>query len=245
MLPDHWEDCLNGLSEAGFITRCPRLPTCGDSRPPKATFQDDVDAVRSAAFDLATAGHPILILAHSWGGHVASEAIREDLYAKNMSSGDSPQKGTIHLMYLSAWLLEVGQSPAQAFFESGLPTPSKMDLGMNEDGSAWVKNPLEALYNDVEIERAEELAKKDVMYHWPEIRVKGTHAAWKDIPTTFVHCTQDASMSLGLQKDMVQNAIESGGSTDITTESCDSGHCPFISMPSEVIRIVEKVWRRY
>ena len=167
MLPDHWGECLEGLSEAGFITRCPCLPTCGDSRPPKATFQDNVNVVRKIALELAPAGHAIIVLAHSWGGHVASEAIREDLYAKNMPGGDSPRKGVVHLIYLSAWLPDAGKSPAEAFSEvtTGTERPTKTDMGIDEDGSAWLKNPVEALYNDIEVERAEQLSKKIVMSH--------------------------------------------------------------------------------
>ena len=71
---------MNDLSAAGFIPSCPRLPTCGDARPPKATVQDDVTVVRNAAMELLKAGHPIIVLAHSYGGIVASEAICEDLY---------------------------------------------------------------------------------------------------------------------------------------------------------------------
>jgi hypothetical protein len=39
----------------------------------------------------------------------------------------------------------------------------------------------------------------------------------------------------------VKDAIENGAAT-LVTDTYDSGHCPFLSMPVEVIGIVEKGW---
>lgn len=240
VLPDSWTECIECLSKAGFTTRCPRLPTCGDSRPPKATIQDDIDAVRSVARELVDAGYPIIVIAHSWGGLVMSEAIREDLYAKQLSDGGPPGAGVVHLIYLSAWLLLPGKSPADAYRGDGYP--SKMNVGFNEDGTAWLKNAPEALYNDMEAERATELANKTVTFNWAEVQVKAYGNPWRDIPTTFVHCTQDQAIEPGHQKHLVREAIEIGGAKTIRTETCDSGHSAFAGKPSDVVRIVEKVW---
>jgi alpha-beta hydrolase superfamily lysophospholipase len=62
-----------------------------------------VAAVRKVAQELIDTGHSILVLAHSYGGMVASKAITQDLYA---SSGN----GVVSLIYLSAWLLQPGDS---------------------------------------------------------------------------------------------------------------------------------------
>lgn len=64
------------------------------------TVEDDAVAVRNAAMELMDNGHPIIVLAHSYGGIVVAEAIGEDLFAK-LPSGP----GVVHLIHLSAWLI--------------------------------------------------------------------------------------------------------------------------------------------
>jgi len=239
-LPESWTPFTDVLSGAGFLVRCPRLPTCGDVRPPKATLQDDVTAVRSVATQLANSGHPIIILAHSYGGIVASEAICEDLYAKQPSSPDATRGGVVHLIYLCAFLVQPGDSLGDIQGKYGMQT--KVDLGFNEDGTVWAKNAPDSFYNDMETGRAQELAKKNVTSNWSVVSSKVSHAPWEDVPTTYVHCAKDMAILLGLQKSMVKDAVESGGAADLSTVTCDSGHCPFLSMPAEVVGIVEKVW---
>jgi alpha-beta hydrolase superfamily lysophospholipase len=85
-LPETWQPFMDRLKASGFEVRCPRLPTCGDKRPPTATLADDVAAVQTAGRELQSAGHPIIVLAHSFGGLVATEAITKDLRARNLAT---------------------------------------------------------------------------------------------------------------------------------------------------------------
>lgn len=62
-LPPAWSPFLSSLRAAGFESECPRLPTCADDRPPTKTIHDDVQAIRAAATQLASAGKKIIVLA--------------------------------------------------------------------------------------------------------------------------------------------------------------------------------------
>ena len=233
-LPEAWTSFINDLSAARFVARCPRLPTCGDVRPPKATLQDDVTAVRNAAVELVDAGHPIIVLAHSYGGIVASEAVTEDLYAKHPSG-----PGVVHLVYLSAWLVLPGHSLSDVLEKYGWQ--SKADAGFNEDGTVEVKNTPDSFYNDIEAGRAQELTKKNVTHNSSTFPYKVSHAPWKQLSATYVHSARDMAIFLDLQKNMVKDATENGAA-DLVTVTCNSGHCPFLSMPTEVIQVVEQAW---
>lgn len=235
-LPEAYAPFLEQLSKAGFVVRCPRLPTNGDVRPPKATLQDDVAAVCAAASDLAYAGHPIVVLAHSYGGLVASQAITEDLYAKQGAAG------VVRLIYLSAWMIQPGTSLTQLFEKHGFQ--SKLDIAMNEDGMALLKNGVEALYHDIDRESAEDLSKKLVTHNFSVLSTTIIHTPWMDLPTLFVYCTRDLALSLDLQKIMVKNAVESGAA-QLNVCSLESSHSPFWSMPAAVVRIVTDVWSSY
>ena len=233
-LPDAWKHFRDDLTEAGFVSSCPRLPTCGDVRPPKATVEDDVKAVRDAATELVKAGHPIIVLAHSYGGIVASDAISADLYAKDPSS-----PGVVHLIYLAAMLFLPGNSLGDVLGKYGFL--SKADMGINEDGTVQIKNTPDSFYNDVEPDHAKELSESNVTHNSSTMTYKVSHAPWKALPTTYIYCAKDMAFFFELQQAMVKDAMENGAA-DLGTVTCDTGHCAFLTAPAEVIRIVENAW---
>lgn len=229
-LPSSWPPIINDFTNSQYTVRCPRLPTCGDERPPKASLADDVAAVRTAANELIDAGHNILVLAHSYGGIVACEAITEDLYASTNRSG------IISLVFLSAWLIQPGNKFEDVFKKYGVQ--SEVDLGNNEDGTFFAKNAPASFYNDIDPVEAHELAKANVTHNLFAVSGAITHAPWKDLSTMYVFCSRDLAIMLPLQRSMVQDAVDAGGKSGLVTEEIDSGHCPFLSMPEEVIRVV-------
>ena len=235
-LPATYAPFLDLVSKAGFVVRCPHLTTNGDAIPPKATLQDDVTTVQAVLTELAGDGYQIIVLAHSYGGLVASEAITADLYAEHEKAG------VVRLIYLSAWMIQPDTTLVQTLDKHGFPT--KIELDMNEHGMAFPKNPLEAFYHDVDEERAESLAKKLVTHNFNEISKTIHHAPWKDLPTFFVYCTEDLALGLELQKTMVRDAVESGA-VEFHVRELESSHSPFWSMPAAVVAIVEEVWKLY
>ncbi|KAJ5660336.1 hypothetical protein N7507_006787 [Penicillium longicatenatum] len=233
-LPAGWEDFGQRLTQAGFIVRCPRLPSCGDTRPPTAFLEQDVIAVRAAAQELISSGHAVIVLAHSYGGIVASEAITQDLYARGRG------KGIAHLIYLSAWLVQQGNSLSDVIAKYGFQ--SKVDIGFNEDGTIIARNAPKAFYNDIDVGRAKELTSTwNVTHNRLAARGQVTGAPWKDLPTTYIYCSQDLAIMLPLQESMVQDAFNAKGTSEIVTETIDAGHCPFLSKPEEVLQIVHRV----
>lgn len=230
-LPGAYEPFCNRLRAAGLTVRCPRLPSCGDSQPPTALLQDDLAAVRTAASELISTNHKILVLAHSYGGIVASAAITPDLYS---SSTNGP--GVSALLYLAAWLLLPGQCLDDIIAKHGMQ--SEVDLGTLGDGMMFPKNAPESFYNDIERDEAEELAKANVTHNWMAAVDKMSHAPWRDLPTTYVFCEEDKALLPGLQRAMVDGAVEAGGA-GIETVTIQTGHCPFLSRPEVVQELVE------
>lgn len=228
-LPAAWDNFGDQLRQAGFVVRCPRLPSCGDKRPPTATMNDDIIAVHGAAQELVDANHSILVLAHSYGGMVAAEAISPDLYATN-------GKGAVGLILLSAWLVQPGNTLTDVIGKYGFQC--KVDLGDNGDGTFFAKNAPESFYNDVESTEANDLATNNVTHNLFAASGKVSGAPWKDLPTTYIHCAQDMAIMLPLQQSMVQDAVNMGGK--LITKTIDSGHCPFLSQPETLLGIVEE-----
>ncbi|KAJ5609157.1 hypothetical protein N7528_009724 [Penicillium herquei] len=234
-LPAAYESFSNRLTEAGLAVRCPRLPSCGDTIPPTALLEHDINAVQEAAKELIATNRKIIVLAHSYGGIVASAAITSDLYSVNGSSG------VVSLIYLAAWLLVPGQGLDDVIAKHGMQ--SKVDLGTHGDGVMFPKNAADSFFNDLDRAEAEELAKGNVTHNWMAATGKMTHAPWMDLPMIYVFCSQDLALLPPLQQAMLQGAVDFGDGTDggagIVTETIDSGHCPFLSKPEEVQRVIE------
>ena len=109
------------LESLGYPTIHPPLPTCSSTDSPdfpKLTLVDDALAVRLELTRLIEyEGKPVMVVMHSYGGLVGSEAIPAELshasrHAKNLPGG------VIHLFHVAAFLLEEGQSVLSAFGES-------------------------------------------------------------------------------------------------------------------------------
>lgn len=236
-LPQAWQPFLDKLTAAGFEVRCPRLPTCGDKRPPTATLADDVAVLQAAAKDLRAAGHPIITLAHSFGGVVATEAITQDLHASGSQDRSTP--GVIRMIYLCAYVPLPGQSLGDIFAKYGFLCDVKLQV--NEDGTACAQNAAEAWYNDLPKNEAAAYAAQNVTHNFGLIGdTKVTDVPWKHVKSTYVYCDRDLAVHKPLQEGMVQDAIEAGGKWETVT--LDAGHCPFLSVPDQVVDVVKKVW---
>lgn len=238
--PGVYSSFLSALSQAGFIARCPHLPTSFDEHSPKGCLEDDIAAVRKAIIELAQDGHTIIVLAHSWGGFIASEAISPNMYFPAASTSKS-EGGIVHLIYLSAWMLEPGTSVMDQFAKSSVP--HKMLIEFDEDGTARVSNVAECWYNDIDSpgERQRQAAKH-VRHNLVEARRKATTTPWKDVPTTFVYCERDMALALVAQAEMVDATMKVVPAKRFTEMRLDCGHFPFCSMPDEVVRVVQDVW---
>ena len=111
---------------------------------------------------------------------------------------------------------------------------------MNDDGTAVAKNAQDAFYNDVvPRSRAEELAQANVTHNIMVVGGDVEGVPWMDVESTYVVCEKDEALLGQLQRNMVKDAQDAGGKVQV--ETLQSGHCPFLSQPDEVVRIVEKV----
>jgi Alpha/beta hydrolase family len=120
-IPLVYSKLVKGLQSNGYSVVSPALPSCtGTDAPdfPSRTLVDDAMAVRRELERLIKVeSKKVVVVMHSYGGLVGSEAIPEDLsYSRRQSQGQSG--GVIHLYYYSAFILPKGQSVMSTFGES-------------------------------------------------------------------------------------------------------------------------------
>ena len=226
------------LAEAGFETSCPQLPSCGDTRPKheKASFTEDATAVYTAAKELILKGSKVIILAHSYGGIVACNAITKDIYA---SSSPEDTTRVCHMIFLTAFIPLPGYGIADLQKKYG--HQSEAQVSFDDDGTIRFMNASRVFYNNLEdAEQVRALSEKATTQN--QIAAAGTvnaDPAWKSVPSTYIYCLRDLDIFLFMQKSMVKDALDAGGM--IQTVEVDAGHCSFFSKPDELIRIINGI----
>ena len=116
-----YDKLIGGLVARGYHTVHPELPSCSNTDStdfPKLSLVDDALAIRTELTRLIEyEGKTVVVVMHSYGGLVGSEATTEELsFAKRQALG--LPGGVVHLFLYSAFLLNEGQSVLSAFGES-------------------------------------------------------------------------------------------------------------------------------
>jgi pimeloyl-ACP methyl ester carboxylesterase len=159
---------------------------------PLTSLADDANATRRI---IALQDGPVILVGHSWGGAVISEA------------GDDPK--VVGLVYVAAWMPEIGKSANQTS-EPFDPTPVLKEIKVDAQHFASLSE--EGVINDFAnglpmAERRLVLAVQGQTYG-PMFDEKLTHAAWKSKPSWHVISMNDRTLSPAMEED---DAKRSGG----------------------------------
>ncbi|MCU8594901.1 alpha/beta hydrolase [Streptomyces sp. A13(2022)] len=212
-----WHRAAAALRERGIGSVAPALPSCGEGDRPAGPrgpgLPEDVAAVRAAASE---GDEPTVIVAHSYGGIVAAEA----------AVGAEPVR---HLVLVSSYLPEPGESLST--FGTDTPPPF---LHFDPDGGTFGARPEQFTETFVQD------CPPDVARHAATLLVRQTlavtqqpvrAAAWHDLPTTYVVCTEDRGTPAAAQREFSRRADE--------VIEVKAGHHPFLSQPQTVADVVE------
>jgi len=182
---------------------------------PLSSLEDDVAATRLA---LDKQDGPAVLVGHSWGGVVITQA------------GDHPKVAA--LVYVAAFQPDQGES-ALTWFQKAQPAPENGVLPPDDKGIVYYdKNKFHAGFC-ADIPKAE----ADFMYASQgafAARAFGTpvsHAAWRDKPTYAIVATDDKSINPELERSMYKR------SNSKVTEIKGS-HVVFMSQPEAVSKVI-------
>ncbi len=207
-----WHRMTGLLQERGVASVAPGLPSCGEAGVPGGAggpgLAEDVAAVRRVLQD---GDEPTIVVAHSYGGIVTAEA------AAGVGS-------VRHLLLVSSYLAEVGQSLAE--FGDGTPAPFlDVDLDAGTFGvrpELLVDTFLQDCDADVQAQASDHLSRQSVQVTGQPVEA----AAWHHVPSTYLVCAQDAGTPVRLQREFARRA---GSAVEF-----NAGHHPFLSQPVAV-----------
>ncbi|KAH0337038.1 alpha/beta-hydrolase, partial [Aureobasidium melanogenum] len=223
--PHLYAGLLEDLRKISFPVVAPSLPSVGGTCE---NFDDDVHVVRKAIADEISQGHEIVMLMHSYGGLVGSEAVQ------GYSKQEVPRGGgVVKMIYMAAFALEVGRSLMDALNNKPLP------WWQSANEKQWqATNSTYVFYNDVDPQMAETCVGQLDLQAKGSFESKQTYAAWKYIDSTFIVCSRDNAIPKEAQ---IAMANQPGGR--FTIEYLDAGHSPFLSVPHQTVEMVRKtIW---
>jgi len=180
---------------------------------------------------LRTIDGPVVLVAHSYGGAVISEAAVD---AGNVEA----------LVYLNALALDEGESNLDIserfptpFVDALMPRPFRLADG--REGTDLYVDPtrFRALFApDVGPRRAARMASAQRPVALEAIQEQSTAPAWKTIPSWYLIGRQDAVISPDAQRFMARRA-------NARTVAIDSSHVSYISHPARVAQLILRAAR--
>jgi pimeloyl-ACP methyl ester carboxylesterase len=207
-----WKDLEAEFAESDWATESVELPSAlrTTSLPETSPgMHTDAQAIRTA---LVHIDGPVVVVGHSYGGTPVTQAIGS---AANV----------IGVIYLAAFMLDVGESVVSV---TGEPIPHD-NAGVMPVTSAMRA----AFYSDVPGDQASLAMSELVPHSHRSFAETVTRAGWREVPSTYVVCTEDQSLPPKLQE---RFALRAG-----TVERLACGHSPFLSMPGDLARLLGRL----
>lgn len=233
-VPEHYTDFIQQLHQVGFEVFCPRLPTCDETKRLTSDMFSDAQVVRSQVVSLIDKSREVVMLLHSYGGAVGTEAV------KGLSASECAAKGlrggVTRLIYMCGFILQVGESVGGASLPRPVPEPVESD---DVTGTTFLcEPPVQLFYADLEPERAKRMEALLVRQSGPAMTDAITYPAWQHIPTTYLRTQDDRVLFPDWQERQIKAVRDAG--FNLTVETYKSSHSPFLSIPGEMVAAVER-----
>jgi pimeloyl-ACP methyl ester carboxylesterase len=185
---------------------------------PETSFKDDVAATKRV---LALQDGPCILVAHSYGGSVITEA------------GNDPS--VVGLVYIAAHMPDAGEKES----EDGNRFPSDLAksgaIKKTPDGFTYIDPTRfhELFAADLPADRAAFMARSQVLNYADNFSATITTAAWRSKPSWMAVATKDRTINPDLERWYAKRA------NSHMVEIEGASHCVYASRPKEVAALIE------
>ncbi|RZJ06177.1 MAG: alpha/beta hydrolase [Brevundimonas sp.] len=186
---------------------------------PLTSLADDVAATRRV---LARQDGGTILVGHSWGGVVITEA-----------GVDDKVKG---LVYVSALTPDVGETAGDQYEGFGIPPTFVIDTQADGFGYIDLERFQEGFAADVNDADAAFMRDSQAPIAMSVFATPVTQAAWRTRPSWFIVATEDAAIS----PPMLNQQAEKIGATKVEIRA---SHVPMVSQPRAVAEVIDQAAR--
>ncbi|PCG93876.1 Hypothetical protein PENO1_073440 [Penicillium occitanis (nom. inval.)] len=238
-VPESYERLISALRADGYEVHCPRLPTTNQSRPPNSDLYTDSDFVRFYVSSLVQAGRDVVAILHSYGGQVGSDALISLGKATREKEGLSG--GVTHLIYVAAFAVAEGVGMMDKVREFGHMNLVPIAFDFAEDDTCLNNDPRNLLVgpSDLAEQEVDKYLATLVRWNGKAMYLPIRHAAWRDIPVAYIHCTADMTVPLDYQKSFVADMEKAG--RPVRTFELATGHSPNLTATAGVVDAINQV----
>lgn len=184
---------------------------------PLTSLKEDVAATQRA---IARAHGDVVLVGHSWGGTVISEA-----------GNDARVKA---LVYVAAFAPDSGKSTADLMGSYPAP-PGSAGIAKTAEGFLYLpaKSVRQDFAPDITAAEQNRLIATQGPIRGDAFAEKVTHAAWHDKPSWYVVSKSDRMINPDLERAMAK-------AIDAKTSEVAASHVSMVSHPEEVARVIEQ-----
>jgi pimeloyl-ACP methyl ester carboxylesterase len=186
---------------------------------PLTSLADDVAATRRA---IARQDGGTILVGHSWGGVVITEA-----------GVDDKVKG---LVYVSAFAPDVGETAGDQYAGFGIPSTFVVEEQADGFGFLNLERFQEGFAADVSDADAAFMRDSQVPIAMSAFGSPVTQAAWRTRPSWFIVATEDAAIAPAMLR---QQARRIGAEV----REIEASHVPMVSRPREVADVIDEAAR--
>jgi pimeloyl-ACP methyl ester carboxylesterase len=203
-----WEAVYHILVEQGYHVRVVANPN--------TSFEADVAATQQV---LARMSGPVILVGHSYGGAVITEA------------GNAPN--VAGLVYVAAFVPDAGEV-LLSLYQSWPPAPNSGFQQPDENGLCWYDRAKfhSGFCAELPEDKAAFMADAQPPLAASVFGASVGQAAWRNKPSWFVLATEDETIPPEAQRSMAHRA----GAELIELKAC---HVVFMSQPGAVARVIE------
>ncbi len=215
-----WAPTAALLDRSGIASTAVALPSCGETGIAPTDAGPGLREDAAATTAVLDQGGPAIVVAHSYGGMVASQA------------GEHP--AVRGLVYISSFLATAGESVAT--LTSGVTNPVPViahpdgSISVNDDPDAFEARFLHDVADPDLVSGARDrlCAQSSVVFD-----AQTTTAAWEEVPSTYLVCAEDRSTDPDLQRVHAARAT--------TIRELPAAHFPMLSRPDLVAACIEEI----
>ncbi len=216
-----WAPTAALLERSGIASTAVALPSCGETGIAPTGAGPGLDEDTAAATAALDEDEPAILVAHSYGGMVASQA------------GEHP--AVQRLVYISSFLPRVGDSLAALSSGATNPVPviphADGSVGLDDnDPAATDARFLHDIADPYLVRGAHDrlCAQSSVVF-----AAETTTAAWERVPSTYLVCAEDRSTDPDLQRAHAARAT--------TIHELLGAHFPMLSRPDLIANYIEAI----
>jgi pimeloyl-ACP methyl ester carboxylesterase len=204
-----WARVIPQLQKDGYEVTAVQIPLTG--------YAEDVATTKRV---IAAQPGPVVVVGHSYGGAVITEAAANDNKVKA-------------LVYVEAFAPEVGETIAAAGAKYPAP-PLGPALRPDAAGFLWVDRAQfrDVFCHDVPLVDARVAAATQKPIAASSFEAAPAAAAWKSVPSWFTVGTQDKAINVDLMRAQARRAHG-------TVVEGAWSHVPFLSQPRVIVKLIE------